>query len=423
LRRQAKQGEIMSDEVALKLESLPPKPERVHIEKIGSKEWELLEVELDVHDEIALWSDNPRLQTTITAAVSSELELEQALRQMGGYEQLKTSIRDIGQMTPIYVQKTKTGKYLVLEGATRATILRELDRKFKSGKNEGVYRRVVAKVLPAEFGEKEIAILLAGIHVRGSGVRAWGRYIEAGFVYDTVVGSPGRPPLMNQAQLAEHMGKSESWITRLKGAYEFALKFIEHSDDLPNIKQLVADKFSVLEEVSKARGIGPQLRDFGNPAYDELRNEVFDMVRNNVFKEYRDARFLKEFHDDPDAWDQLKSGEAHVANKLARQVQDQSSGPKGKILGMPQLVKRAIDRGDGEFDDEDVAALQQTIDLIEDQVHDGVHPYRVAIKKATRTLNKASKADVADLSASDVADFKEAYEYFDGLVSKHSGVS
>ncbi|MFN3213019.1 MAG: hypothetical protein ACE37M_07940 [Henriciella sp.] len=405
------------------LESLPGKPDRVHLEKIGNKDWELRELELNVNDDVALWSDNPRLQTTVTEAVSNELELEQALRRTPGYDQLKKSINEIGQMTPIYVQRTKTGKYLVLEGATRVTILRELDRKYKSGKNEGVYRTVVAKVLPPEFGEKDVAILLAGIHVRGSGVRSWGRYIEAGFVYDTVVGSPGSPPLMNQAQLAENMGRSETWVARLKSAYEFARKFIEHIDDHPNAQRLAADKFSVLEEISKARGIGPQIRDYGNSAFDDLRGEVFDMVRNNVFKEYRDARFLKEFHDDPDSWQQLTSGEEHIANKLARQVQDQNSGPKARIAGITQAVKRAIDRGDGEFDDEDVASLQQTIDLIEDQVHDGVHPYRLALKKAARTLNKASRADVLDLSASDIAEFRDAYEYFDGLVSKHGGPS
>ena len=410
----------MTDMIA-KLESLPPKPDRIHIEKIGNKEWELREVELDVQDEIALWSDNPRLHTTVTAAVSSELELEQALRQMPGYDQLKKSIDEIGQMTPVYVKQTQTGKFLVLEGSTRVTILRELDRKHSSGKKAGMHRRVIAKVLPKDFGEKEVAILLAGIHVRGSGVRAWGRYIEAGFVYDTVVGSPGRPALMNQAQLAEFMGKSETWIARLKGAYEFALKFIEHIDDLPDAKKIAADKFSVLEEISKARRIGPQLRDFENAEFDDLRAEVFEMVRAEVFKEYRDARFLGEFFEDTDSWEQLKSGEKHIASKLARQIQDQSSGPRAKIAGMPQIVKRALERGDGEFDDDDIAALQQTIDLIEDQVHTGVNPYRLAIKKATRTLNKASKADVADLSPTDVAELKDAFEYFASLTSKHSG--
>lgn len=225
---------------------------------------------------------------------------------------------------------------------------------------------------------------------------------------------------MNQTTLAENMGKSESWVARLKSAYEFALKFVEHVDDDPNPKKLAAEKFSVLEEISKARAIGPHLRDFDNKAYDELRHDVFEMVRNDVFKEYRDARFLKEFWDDPDAWTQLKSGEKHVANKLAQQTQDRSNSPKAKIAAVPQLVRRAIDRGEDGFDDEDIASLQQTIDLIEDKVHDGVHPYRLALKKATRTLNKASRADVVDLHPSDIAEFREAYQYFDGLVGQHS---
>ena len=409
----------MADNV-MKLETPPSHSERVLYEKIGNSEWELREVRLDIHEEVALWADNPRLQTSLMEGYSTELELEEALRESSGYDSLKKSILEIGQMHSVYVQRTTTGKYLVLEGATRVTILRELDRKYKSGKHEGVFRHVQAKILPSNFGERDIAILLAGIHVRGSGVRAWGRYIEAKFVYETVMGRPGHPPLMNQSQLAENMGKSEPWVSRLKGAYEFALKFIDHIDGDDNLRKLAAEKFSVLEEISKARGIGPHLRDFTNSAYDDLREDVFDMVRNNAFKEYRDARFLKEFYDDTDVWTQLKSGEEHVANKLAQQVQDKHSSPKSKISAMPQMIKRAIDRGEDGFDDEDIALLQQTIDLIEDQVHDGVQPFRLALKKATRTLNKTSRADVQDLTASDIDQFEEAYEYFKGLVTRHT---
>src|SRR5690606_26583520 len=118
-------------------------------------------------------------------------------------------------------------------------------------------------------------------------------------------------------------------------------------------------------------GIGPHLRDFDNKAYDELRQEVFDMVRNEVFKEYRDARFLKEFYDDEDAWAQLKSGTKHIAHTLAQQTQDRSNSPKAKIAAIPQVVRRALERADDGFDDEDVTSLQQAIDLIEDKVHEG----------------------------------------------------
>ncbi|MGO8033790.1 hypothetical protein ACC712_35965 [Rhizobium ruizarguesonis] len=407
------------NDTAAKLEVPPNQAERVLYEKIGNTEWELREVRLNVQEDVALWADNPRLQTSAMEGFSSEADLEEGLRLSPGYDGLRKSIQEIGQMQSIYVQRTTTGKYLVLEGATRVTILRELDRKFTTGKNEGVFRYVEAKILPQNFSERDIAILLAGIHVRGSGVRDWGRYIEAKFIHETVVGRPGHPPLMNQTTLAENMGKSESWVARLKSAYEFALKFVEHVDDVPNPKKLAAEKFSVLEEISKARVIGSQLRDFDNSAYDELRHDVFEMVRNDVFKEYRDARFLKEFYDDEEAWAQLKLGEKHVANKLAQQTQDKSSSPKAKIAAIPQAVRRAIDRGEDGFDDEDIASLQQTIDLIEDKVHDGVHPYRLALKKATRTLNKASRADVVDLQLSDIAEFRDAFQYFDGLIGQH----
>lgn len=407
------------DNKVIALEELPPTAERVLYEKVGNTEWEMREIKLDVHEEVALWSDNPRLQTAAMEGFSSEIELESALQRSPGYDGLRKSIEEIGQMQSIYVKRTNTGKYLTLEGNTRVTVLRELDRKHKTGKFAGSFRHVSAKVVPANFADRDVAILLAGIHVGGPGVRDWGRYIEARFVYETVVGRPGKPPVMNQAQLASSIGKSESWVTRYKSAYEFALKFVEHINGEKNPLKLAAEKFSVLEEISKARVIGSQLRDYENPAYDDLREEVFDMVRNNAFKEYRDARFLKEFHDDPDAWHQLKSGEEHIANKLARQVESKSSSPKAKIAGLPQLIKRAVERGDAGFDDEDVSQLQQAIDIIEDQVHEGVHPYRLALKKASRTLNKASRADVLDLADADLAEFSDAYEYFMGLVSAH----
>lgn len=405
----------MSDS-ARNIETLPFDNERVVYDRVGHKEWEMREVKLDVHEQVALWSENPRLQTAQMDGFSSEIELEDELRLSRGYEGLRKSIEDIGQMQPIYVKETNTGKFITLEGNTRVTVLRELDRKHQQGKLEGKFRQVIARIVPKNFEERDVTVLLAGIHVGGPGVRDWGRYIEARFVYETVVGRPGKPPVMNQAELAASVGKSESWVTRYKSAYEFALKFIEYADGEENPRRLAAEKFSVLEEISKARVIGPQLRDYSNPAHDGLREDVFEMVRNDVFKEYRDARFLKEFHEDPDAWHQLKSGEKHIANRLASQVQHKHSTPKARISGLPQLVRRTLDRGEGEFDEEDVAQLQQTIDIIEDQVHEGVHPYRLAIKKASRTLNKASRADVLDLSDADLDEFRDAYEYFMSLV-------
>ena len=224
--------------------------------------------------------------------------------------------------------------------------------------------------------------------------------------------------MMNQAQMAQYMEKSESWVNRLKHAYEFALRFVEYVDE-ENAEQIAATKFSTLEEVSKAKIIGSQLREYTNTAYDGLRQEVFEMVRNDAFKEYRDARFLKEFHDDSDKWEQLKSGEKHIASRLAMEVKSNASSPKAKISTIPQMIRRSIERGEMEFGDEDVESLQQAIDYISDQIHEGIRPFRIALKKMTRTLSEASMADVKALALDELGEFREALDYFDGLVSKH----
>lgn len=396
-----------------------PKP-RVYVEKIGDREWELQEVELDIYEGVTLWSENPRLQTKMPPGdIRSEEQLEVALQSTSGYDTLKKSIDDLGQMEPIYIQQLNGGeKALVLEGATRVTILRELDRRYTTGIKEGRFRRVKAKMLPADFGERERAVLLARIHVRGSGVRAWGRYVEAKFIHDVVVGRNG-PPLMNITQMAQFMEKSVSWVQRLRDAFAFAQAYIDHVDDDGEAEKTAATKFSILEEISKARVIGSMLREYDNPNYDGLRGEVFEMVQNNAFKEYRDARFLKEFHDDPDKWEQLKSGEEFIASRLALEIKTNSSSVKAKIGALSQQVRRSLDRDEGDLGEDEVSQLYQAAAEIEAHVHPGVRPFRVQLRKFTEALAEASMADMKALDLGEVAEFKEALAYFDQLFDKH----
>jgi hypothetical protein len=397
---------------------IKPKP-RTYLEKIGDQEWDLVEAKLDVEQDIVLWSDNPRIQTTLMTGIASELELEATLQRTPGYEPLRRSIDDLGQMEPIYVWRAdENSKYIVFEGATRVCILRELNRKYASGPKAGRHRWVKAKVLPSHFGELERAILLARIHVRGTGVRAWGRYIEAKFIFETVEDRDGHRALMSATEMARYMEKSLSWVTRLRDAYKFARKFVEHIDN-DESEKLAADHFSTLEEISKASVIGAQLRDYDNSKYDTLRTDVFDMVRNEAFKEYREARFLKEFHDDSDKWEQLKSGEKHIASRLAMDVKTNAGSVKTKISTVEQQIQRAIERKEAEFDDDDIDALQRAIGRIHEQIHPGVRPFRVALKGTTRTLSEASMADVKALSPEELEEFREAVDYFDGLVAKH----
>lgn len=387
-------------------------------ERIGNQEYELEERKLDLFDELKLWDHNPRLMASIgSAGVRSEADLEADLKTTNGYNDLARSIADLGQMEPIYVWRPNDhGKYLVLEGATRVTILRELARARAGRPN--LISTAKAKVLPPTFSEEERVILLARIHVRGSGVRSWGRYIEAQFVYEAVVGKEGRRPLMTAQELATHMLKSVSWVSRLKDAYEFAQKFVEF-DDSDTARATALKEFSTLEEISKSPKIGSLVKDYGNAQFDELRADVFGMVRNEVFKEYRDARFMREYHDDPEKWALLKSGEKHAAHQLANDLRAGSTSLKARIDALPGQIERALGRDPEALNDEDVETLRRAVHQVETVRAPGVEQFRLRLREATTVLENASLKDIKSVHHDDFDRLKAAIEDFEQRVNKH----
>jgi hypothetical protein len=408
----------MAKSTAMKSAAIDDVPQaRFFREKIGDKEYELREAKLDVFDEVALWDANPRLMPYLAESdtIQSEDELEAFLRRTKGYDVLTKSIAEVGQMEPVYVWKRgNQPKFLTIDGATRITILREQSRKNR-GKPDEV-RTVKAKVLPPDFSLEERAILLAKIHVRGTGIRSWGRYIEARFVYETVAGDK---PLMTMGELARHMGKSVSWVSRLKDAYQFAQKFVDYLDsaDAPKI---AADQFSTLEEIAKSSGVGPMVRDYDNDEHEPLRRDVFDMVKNGVFKEYRDARFMKEYHDDPEKWALLKQGEKGIANKLATDIKAGNTSLKAKLAALPGQIERALERDAEALNDGDAEALRAATKTLEAVLNPGVERFRLDLNAFTTRLASASLMDVKSVLRDDLDRFEEALEDFRERLAKYN---
>src|SRR5437773_5434278 len=117
----------------MSLSTLPdhaPQPRHFR-ERIGDTDYLLEEASLDVFDEVTLWPKNPRLLPYLAEhQPDNEEELETQFRRTRGYEGLRRSIEEIGQLEHIYAWKTPDmRKYLVIEGGTRVTIKRELARK------------------------------------------------------------------------------------------------------------------------------------------------------------------------------------------------------------------------------------------------------------------------------------------------------
>ncbi len=396
-----------------------PKP-KFFRERIGDTEHTLREGRLDVFDDVTLWDGNPRLQPFLTdGTVVSEDQLEADLRQTRGYDVLARSIREIGQMEPIYVWKRDgMPKHLVLEGATRVTVLRELSRKNRGAPDEARFRLVTVKVLPEEFTAEERVILLARIHVRGTGVRDWGRYIEAKFIYDHVTSQNGQKPVTTVRDMARHMQKSESWVSRLKDAYEFARRFVEYVDDAAEGPKLAVAHFSTLEEIAKATGFGPLVKDYGNVEHDKIREDVFEMVRHGVFKEYRDARFIKKFYDDPEKWAQLKTHEKDIANKLATDEKAGGTSLPGKIASLPAQVARALDRDPAALDERDLESIQKAAREVASRL-DGLGTFRLSLKEFTKALHDATLTDIKAVTPDEYRELKDGLADFEDRLQKH----
>lgn len=408
------------NEEETELLSMPAPPKRFYHEKIGDREVQLEEAELHVENDIRLWKENPRLKTIAgIAGIKTDAELEAAMQRTAGYDTLKKSMRDLGQLEPIYVMKSQA-KYLVLEGATRTTILRDLNRT-STEKTKGKYEKIRVKILPPDFTAKERAILLAKIHVRGTGVRAWGRYVEAQFIHKTVMGEGTTDALMNMTQLADYMGKSLSWVQRLRDAYTFANKYVEFLDN-DDAESEAAKNFSILEEASKAKTVGSLLKKYDDPQYDSLRDDFFNMVRDQAFKEYRDARFLGEFYANPTAWNELKSGEKHIASKLALDIKNNLNSPRTKLESTASMIHRAIQADPNVFGDEDVDLLTNALRGMQKAVHVNTSEFRLSLAEATNTLMSGSAKDMKDVQPHELEEFMAAVEYFKGLHEKFGPV-
>ncbi|HEX8691130.1 MAG TPA: hypothetical protein VF746_01715 [Longimicrobium sp.] len=315
-------------------------------------------------------------------------------------------------MEPVYVWKgSGYQKYLVLEGATRVTCLRDLLLRAKDEHRADQFRYVTAKVLPENFNERYRAILLARIHVRGDAVRNWGRYIEAKFVHDNVMPLNGNLPVMSATDLAASLGKSISWVVRLRDAYQFAEKFVEHLDS-DDAEKLALDNFSVLEEISKAPGFGPRVK-----TDEALQAEVFNMVAAGVFKEYRDARFMSQYYSDPEKWTRLQSGEKEVAHRLATEVKAGNTSIRAKIQGIYSQIERTVAREPDALNVDDLEELQRSVVLLASHLGGGVGILRFRLREFVKALEDAPLREVRAVTEADfvalaagMEDFRDRWE-------------
>jgi hypothetical protein len=271
--------------------------------------------------EIILWSENPRTKHALakSSTFPTEPDLMAAIQrvQPSVYRNLYKDIEKFGQQEPVFLKPADDHDPVevatVIEGNTRVTILKELHDRFPK---ESKFARVKAYLLPPEFSDTDLAILMANYHVKGTLRNQWDRYQIGAFLYEQIE----ERRRFNQAELAEHISKSPSWVSRHLTVYKFA---VDYRDELEGSYGLTvgdaedetARRFSILEEAWKVKAFRDQMdHDAG------AKETLFRWVHDGKFRDHRSIRAIHEIYNDPRLRESVEDGDFGAGDGAASKM-------------------------------------------------------------------------------------------------------
>lgn len=219
-----------------------------------------------VHDDVPIESvaldyENPRIKYKLSLQLKNgnkptDKELEKLILNIPDVRKLRRDIeRNGGLRERVILQKNGKGKYKAVEGNCRTACIRDIGRKNKDPK----WKKIPAKILPADVDPKQTAILLTDFHVTGK--LKWEAHEKAGQIYHMA-----RELGMSQDDIAIYHHSSKTTVNRFLTAYGF---FVETFLTIDNGKY-AADgekKWSFFDEFFKKKELRDEVAK--DPAFGE----------------------------------------------------------------------------------------------------------------------------------------------------------
>jgi len=133
-------------------------------------------------------------------------------------------------------------------------------------------------------------------------------------------------------------------------------------------------------------------------------------VSAGVFKEYRDARYMREFYEDAAKWALLKTHEKEVANRLANEIKAGNSTAKDRINRLHDQISRSMNQDDQSVGAAELEELQRCVDLMESKLAGDVGIFRMKARSFAQALTAASLADLLTLTQDDYVTMRTGFE-------------
>lgn len=197
-------------------------------------------------EQVKLDPRNPRIANTVSLSITDEGDALQKKLEALLWED--SDVRDLYRQ--VLVNKGLVERIIVrqdgsvVEGNCRTVVYRKLRQKYPA---EAQWRRIPARLLPANIGARDVAILLGEMHVAGK--NSWTPFEKAGHVYrlhDEFA--------LTQEEIAQRLRMSKSKVNQLIRAFDVMKnKYLKKYPGPASAK-----KFSYFEELYKK----PSLREW-----------------------------------------------------------------------------------------------------------------------------------------------------------------
>jgi hypothetical protein len=290
-------------------------------------------------DEIRLWEGNPRTKHLV-ARLSSYPTDEDLLTvikkvQPTAYRNLEKDIEKFGQQDPVFIRAAKSDPIetaTVLEGNTRVAILKGLHEREPHNPK---YSYVEAYLLPPNFSDHDLAVIMANFHVKGTLRNQWDRYQIGAFIYAEVE----EHRRFKQAELAESIGKSASWVSRHLSVYRHALEYKDFIETEVGVDRGEAEEetsrlFSILEEAWKVKKFRDRM-----DIDPEAKETLFRWVHEGKFKDHRAVRSIEDIYSNEERREAVENGQPGTADTIVNNM--------GKSIPLHDDLDKLLKRIDG----------------------------------------------------------------------------
>ena len=254
--------------------------------------------------------EGPALQKKIEALLWEDDDVRDLYRQV---------LVNKGLIERIIVRQDGTA----VEGNCRTVVYRKLREKYPS---DGIWQRIPARVLPADIGDREVAILLGEMHVAGK--NTWTAFEKSGHVYRM-----HRDFALTQEEIAQRLRMSKSKINQLIRAFDVMKnKFLPKYPGPGSVR-----KFSYFEELYK----NPELREWASTTQN-AEDMFVDWVGKNRLAQGMHVRQLPTILQNADAVAALTNeGFAEAQRAIAEDNPAVTSKLFKRMLEMTEALKKA----------------------------------------------------------------------------------